>query len=151
AARGAARPLLPEGEARLPGRGGRARRRARPAGGTPARAAAPRSQHRPARPRDAHAAGARDRSLSARQPRPRAGLARLGAPLRAELYDAGGRRADVRARARAPARVLVRLRRRVTRTVARRDPARRLPPVRRARPTAGRRRRSAAVRWTPPS
>ena len=113
------------------------RRRARPARGRARRGLRrrPRSPvDDPARTRNPGARRARDRRLGAGQPRARARLARVGAPLRARVHDPRGRRADVRPGARAPVRVLADLRRRISRALPRGDPAGRLPPLHRARP-----------------
>ena len=163
ASRGAARPVLPEGAARLPRRGRGARRHPRPAGGAPARPAPaggrgrpPRAarggafvrlRRRPGAPLDdqaralhARAAGDLDRRVGARLARARARLTRLGPSRRPLVHDARGRRADVRAGPRPPPHVLADVHRRVARPVEGGDPGRGLPPLHGARPAAGARR-----------
>ena len=129
AARGAARPLLPARDARLPGRGGGAADRPRAAARPPARRARRRSSAarrdrrscagRPrtststtcsrawivaARPHDARARAGRGRRLGARLARAREDRACLGAPARPRPRAPGGRRAALHPRARPPAR-----------------------------------------------
>ena len=155
AARGAARPLLPARDARLPRSGGGAAGRARAAARPPARPAgsgreplraerAPRGRggrlsrrsargvDRPPRPHDARARAGRGRRLRPRLARPGEDGACLGAAAGARPCPAGGRRASLHPRAGPPARPAGRLPRRDAERVVRYGPRARARPRLRA-------------------